>query len=50
MFLIPGIVFSQGAVRDWETKLTPEMAENLRRRRRAKAGWSWYVDERRWCI
>jgi transposase-like protein len=45
MFLIRGIVFSHEAVRDWETKLTPAPAENLRRRRRGKAGPSWYVDE-----
>src|SRR6202162_5182426 len=36
MFLIRGIVFSYEAVRDWETKLTPAMAEALRRRRRGK--------------
>src|ERR1700739_298 len=34
MFLIRGIVFSYEAVRDWERKLTPALAENLRRRRR----------------
>jgi putative transposase len=45
MFLIRGIVFSHEAVRDWETKLTPALAENLRRRRRGKVGRSWYVDE-----
>jgi heme-degrading monooxygenase HmoA len=33
MFLIRGIVFSYEAVRDWEAKLTPTMAEALRRRR-----------------
>src|SRR5271166_5341051 len=56
MFLIRGIVFSYEAVRDWETKLTPALAENLRRRRRrGKIGRSWYVDETyvkvqgRWC-
>jgi transposase-like protein len=56
MFLIRGIVFSYEAVRDWETKLTPALAENLRRRRRrGKIGASWYVDETyvkvqgRWC-
>src|ERR1700757_4558386 len=31
MFLIRGIVFSHEAVRDWETKLTPALAESLRR-------------------
>ena len=41
-------------MRDWETKLTPALAENLRRRR-GKIGRSWYVDETyvkvqgRWC-
>src|ERR1700722_19957808 len=33
-FLNLGIVYSYEAVRDWETKLTPALAENLRRRRR----------------
>jgi transposase-like protein len=55
MFLIRGIVFSHEAVRDWEAKLTPALAEALRRRRRGKVGRSWYVDETyvkvhgRWC-
>jgi putative transposase len=55
MFLIRGIVFSHEAVRDWEAKLTPALAAGLRRRRRGKAGCSWYVDETylkvdgRWC-
>ena len=43
MFLIRGIVFSHEAVRDWEAKVTPVLAESLRRR--GKAGRSWYVDE-----
>jgi transposase-like protein len=45
MFLIRGIVFNYEAVRDWEAKLRPTMAEALRRRRRRKVGRSWYVDE-----
>src|SRR3984885_4435773 len=45
MFLIRGIVFSHEAVRDWEAKHTPALAESLRQRRRGKAGRSWYVDE-----
>src|ERR1700676_3976249 len=55
MFLVRGIVFSYEAVRDWEAKLTPVLAETLRRRRRGKVGRSWYVDETyvkvqgRWC-
>src|ERR1700731_2949513 len=40
MFLIRGIVFSYEAVRDWEAKLTPALAENLRRRRKGKVGRS----------
>jgi putative transposase len=55
MFLVRGILFSYEAVRDWEAKLTPALAETLRRRRRGKVGRSWYVDETyvkvqgRWC-
>src|ERR1700687_2977549 len=45
MFLIRGIVFSHEAVRDWEAKLTPALAEELRRRRHRRVGRSWYVDE-----
>jgi transposase-like protein len=32
-------------VRDWEAKLTPALAEELRHRRRRRIGRSWYVDE-----
>ena len=55
MFAVRGIVFSHEAVREWEAKLTPALAENLRRRRRGQVGRSWYVDETylkvhgRWC-
>ena len=55
MFLVRGLVFSHEAVRAWEAKLTSALAEDLRRRRRGKAGRSWYVDETylkvqgRWC-
>src|SRR3954449_12745098 len=55
MFLVRGVVFSHEAVREWEAKLAPALAEELRRRRRGKAGRSWYVDETyikvqgRWC-
>jgi len=41
MFLIRGVVFSYEAVRDWEAKLTPALAEDLRRGRRGKVGRSW---------
>src|SRR3954447_5441678 len=55
MFAMRGIVFSYEAVRAWEAKLTPALAEDLRRRRRGKVGRSWHVDETylkvhgRWC-
>jgi putative transposase len=55
MFAVRGMVFSHEAVRAWEAKLTPALAEELRRRRRGKVGGSWYVDETylkvdgRWC-
>src|SRR5687767_2608939 len=55
MLAVRGLVFSHEAVREWEAKLTPALAEDLRRRRRGKAGRSWYVDETyikvqgRWC-
>jgi putative transposase len=45
MFLIRGVVFSHEAVREWEAKLTPALAETLRRRRRRKVRRSWLVDE-----
>jgi putative transposase len=45
MFLFRVIVFSHVAVRDWEAKLPPPLAEDLRRRRRGKVGRSWLVDE-----
>jgi transposase-like protein len=38
-------VFTHEAVRDWEAKLTPALAEQLRRGRKGKIGRSWYVDE-----
>jgi transposase-like protein len=45
MFLVRGIVFSHEAIRDWQAKLTPMLAESLQRRRHGRAGRSWYVDE-----
>src|SRR4051812_45734504 len=53
MFAVRGIVFSYEAVREWEAKLTPALAEALRRR--GTVGRSWSVDETylkvhgRWC-
>src|SRR5919199_1161125 len=48
MFLVRGFVFSHEAVRDWEAKLAPELADELRRRRHGKGGARgrrWHVDE-----
>src|SRR3954466_3232989 len=48
MFLLRGIVFSHEAVREWEAKLAPLLADELRRRRRGKSGARgrrWHVDE-----
>ena len=45
MFLTRGFVFTYEAVREWEAKLTPALAENLRRKRKGSVGPSWYVDE-----
>ena len=45
MFALRGMVFGYEAVRDWEAKPTPALAEQLRRRRRGTVGRSWYVDE-----
>jgi putative transposase len=55
MFAVRGLVFCHETVRDWEAKLTPALAEDLRRRRKGRVGRSWYVDEtyvkvgERWC-
>ena len=38
-------MFTYEAVRDWEAKLTPALAEELRRSRKSKVGRSWYIDE-----
>jgi putative transposase len=45
MFLIRGFVFTHEAVRDWEAKLAPLLAEGLRKRRAGKVGRCWHVDE-----
>ena len=45
MFAVRGMVFSYEAVRDWEAKLTPALAEELQRRRKGRVGRSWHVDE-----
>jgi putative transposase len=45
MFLQRGVVFTHEAVRDWEARFAPLLADQLRAKRRGQAGTSWYVDE-----
>src|SRR5215210_5581955 len=55
MFLTRGITFTHEAVREWEERFAPLLAEQLRTKRRGQGGRSWYVDETyikvdgRWC-
>ena len=55
MFLERGFVFTHEAVRDWEARFAPLLADQLRRKRWGQAGKSWYVDETsvkvhgKWC-
>src|SRR5215468_6245790 len=45
MFLTRGFVFTHEAVRDWEARFAPLLADQLRTKRHGQAGKSWYVDE-----
>jgi putative transposase len=45
MFLIRGYEFTHEAVREWEQRFAPLLAEQLRRKRQGKVGGRWYVDE-----
>jgi putative transposase len=45
LFLIRGYEFSYEAVRDWEARFAPLLADQVRRRRRGRVGRCWYVDE-----
>ena len=45
ILLLRGLVFSHEAIREWEAKLAPLLTDALRKRRKGKAGRSWYVDE-----
>ena len=55
MCLIRGFTFTHEAVRNWEARFAPLMAERLRAKRRGRGGGSWYADETyvkvhgRWC-
>jgi putative transposase len=56
MFLERGLVFTHEAVREWEARFGPLLAEQLRAKRTGQAGRSWYVDETyvkvngQWCF
>jgi transposase-like protein len=43
MFLERGFAFTHEAVRDWEARFAPLLADQLRVKRRGQAGRSWYV-------
>jgi putative transposase len=55
MFLARGFTFTHEAIRDWETRFAPLIAQQLRNKRHGQAGTSWYVDETyikvhgKWC-
>ncbi len=55
MFLLRGWEFTHEAVREWEERFAPLIAEQLRRKRKGKVGRRWYVDETyvkvkgKWC-
>ena len=55
LLAVRGMVSSHEAVRGWEAKLTPALAEGLRRVRRGKVGRGWRADGThlkvagRWC-
>ncbi|WP_236601046.1 IS6 family transposase [Ktedonobacter sp. SOSP1-85] len=44
-FLERGFVFTHEAIRDWEARFAPLIADHLRAKRRGQAGTSWDVDE-----
>src|SRR5690348_15038531 len=45
LFVERGFVFTYEAVRDWEARFAPLIADQLRKKRRGQTGQSWYVDE-----
>src|SRR5947209_3422309 len=55
IFVARGIVFTHEAVRDWEARFAPLIADQLRRKRRGQAGTCWHADETyikvrgKWC-
>jgi putative transposase len=55
MFIERGFDFTHEAVTEWEARFAPLITEQLRSRRKGKAGRSWYTDETyikvggKWC-
>ena len=45
MFLHRGFEFTHEAVREWETRFAPLLADKLRAKRKGQAGCSWHTDE-----
>jgi transposase-like protein len=45
MFLTRGFQFTHEAIREWEARFAPLIADRLRTKRRGQAGGSWYADE-----
>jgi len=45
MFLERGFEFTHEAVREWEARFAPLIADHLRAKRKGQAGRSWHVDE-----
>lgn len=45
LFLERGVVFTHEAVREWDARFAPLLADQLRARRTGQTGRSWYVDE-----
>ena len=55
LFLLRGFTFTHEAVREWEERFAPLLADQLRRKRQGQIGQRWFVDETylkvsgRWC-
>ena len=45
MYLLRGFEFTHEAVRDWEERFAPLLAEHIRGKRKGKVGRRWYADE-----
>ena len=55
LFLLRGFTFTHEAVREWEERFAPLLAQQLRQKRKGKISKRWYVDETylkvkgKWC-